>query len=138
MIRLTGTLLAAHGTVALTSTPVRDRALRMQHRGFAPGVPHALLVPLLEVVAGKLITGRGPAARAAAVAATALGAVRTGADLQDRSVTPATVAAAGLTAVGVHAVSTRTSGVGRGVLLGLTAAVTVFELARRRHVLRAR
>ncbi|WP_263054841.1 hypothetical protein [Curtobacterium sp. RIT-PI-V] len=111
--------------------PLPVRAHRMRERGFVPGLPHALLVPLLEIAAGAtLARGARPWTTAAAAAATALGAVRTGIDLEDRTVTVGTVAAAALAVSGATAVA-RAHRVG---LLAATGAVIVFELTRRRRI----
>jgi len=133
MIRTAGILLALHGAGTSTTRPLRVRAHRMVERGFAPGLPHALLVPLLEIAAGAtLARGARPSttAAAAAAAATALGAVRTGIDLEDRTVTVGTVAAAALAVSGATAVA-RAHRV--GLLVG-TGALVVFELTRRRRI----
>lgn len=131
MIRTAGILLALHGAGTSTTRPLRVRAHRMVERGFAPGLPHALLVPLLEIAAGAtLARGARPSTTAAAAAATALGAVRTGIDLEDRTVTVGTVAAAALAVSGATAVA-RTHRV--GLLVG-TGALVVFELTRRRRI----
>ena len=113
--------------------PLRVRAHRMQERGFAPGLPHAVLVPLLEIAAGTALARsrrRSTTAVAAAAAATALGAVRTGIDLEDRTVTVGTVAAAALAVSGATVVASAH----RVGLLAATGAVIVFELTRRRRI----
>ncbi|WP_159572856.1 MULTISPECIES: hypothetical protein [unclassified Curtobacterium] len=131
MIRSAGMLLALHGAGTSMTRPLPVRAHRMQERGFVPGLPHALLVPLLEIAAGAtLAQGARPWTTAAAAAATALGAVRTGLDLEDRTVTVGTVAAAALAVSGATAVA-RAHRVG---LLAATGAVIVFELTRRRRI----
>ncbi|NII39793.1 hypothetical protein E9228_000412 [Curtobacterium flaccumfaciens] len=133
-----GTALTAHGTATLVADPLPQRASRMADRGFAPGVPHAVLVPLLEVVSGTLLPRTGLVGAAAAAAATALGAVRVGADIEDRTVTTGTAAAAGLTVAGLSAGVRATRGRSRAGLLAVIATVVVFELVRRRRVLRTR
>lgn len=133
MNRVAGILLALHGAGTTTTRPLRVRAHRMVERGFAPGLPHALLVPLLEIAAGATLARgarRSTTAAAAAAAATALGAVRTGIDLEDRTITAGTVAAAALAVSGATAVA-RAHRV--GLLVG-TGALVVFELARRRRI----
>ncbi|QZQ55732.1 hypothetical protein KZI27_02360 [Curtobacterium sp. TC1] len=137
MTRTAGILLALHGAGTSTTRPLRVRAHRMVERGFAPGLPHAVLVPLLEIAAGTALarsqrrsTTAVAAAAAAAAAATALGAVRTGIDLEDRTVTVGTVAAAALAVSGATAVA-RAHRV--GLLVG-TGALVVFELTRRRRI----
>lgn len=117
--------------------PLRVRAHRMQERGFVPGPPHAVLVPLLEIAAGATLARsrrRSTTAAAAAAAATALGAVRTGIDHEDRTVTVGTVAAAALAVTGVTVAATATRGPARAGLLAATGAVIVFELTRRRRI----
>lgn len=168
--RTTGIALAVHGAASILTRPVGDRARGMADRGFTPGLPHAVLVPALEIVAGSVLgttaptparggqqsrgtqrrratrsssTARGirraaAAAAAAAAATTALAAVRVGADLDDRSVTAGTVAAAAVTWAGASATVARTRGRARAGLLAAVGAVVVFELVRRRRVLRAR
>lgn len=133
-----GTALTAHGTAALVTEPLGQRARRLADRGFAPGVPHAILVPLLEVASGTLLPRTGVVGAAAAAAATALGAVRVGADVEDRTVTTGTAAAAGLTVAGLGAAVRATRGRARAGLLAVIGTVVVFELVRRRRVLRAR
>lgn len=133
-----GAALTAHGTAALVSEPLGQRARRLADRGFAPGVPHAILVPLLEVVSGTLLPRTGVVGTAAAAAATALGAVRVGADVEDRTVSTGTAAAVGLTVAGLSAVVRATRGRSRAGLLAVISSVIVFELVRRRRVLRAR
>lgn len=133
-----GTALTAHGTAALVTEPLRQRAIRLADRGFAPGLPHAVLVPLLEVASGTLLPRTGMVGAAAAAAATALGAVRVGADVEDRTVTTGTAAAAGLTVAGLSAAVRATRGGSRVGLLAVIGTVVVFELVRRRRVLRAR
>lgn len=133
MTRTAGILLALHGAGTSTTRPLRVRAHRMVERGFAPGLPHSVLVPLLEIAAGTALARsqrRSTTAVAAAAAATALGAVRTGIDLEDRTVTAGTVAAATLAVSGATAVA-RAHRVG---LLAATGAVIVFELTRRRRI----
>lgn len=116
--------------------PLPVQAHRMQERGFVPGLPHAVLVPLLEIAAGATLarsrrrSTTAAAAAAAAAAATALGAVRTGIDLEDRTITVGTVAAAALAVSGATAVA-RAHRV--GLLVG-TGALVVFELTRRRRI----
>ncbi|QWS34538.1 hypothetical protein [Curtobacterium aetherium] len=165
--RTTGIALAVHGAAAILTRPVGDRARGMADRGFTPGLPHAVLVPALEIVAGSVLgttaptparggqqsrstqrrratrsssTARGirRAAAAAAAATTALAAVRVGAELDDRSVTAGTVAAAAVTWAGASATVAQTRGRARAGLLTAVGAVVVFELVRRRRVLRAR
>ncbi|WP_420362162.1 hypothetical protein AABM26_10400 [Curtobacterium aetherium] len=164
--RTTGIALAVHGAASILTRPVGDRARGMADRGFTPGLPHAVLVPALEIVAGSVLgttlptpaggsqqsrgtqrrratrsssTARGiRRAAAAAAATTALAAVRVGADLDDRSVTAGTVAAAAVTWAGASAAVAQTRGRARAVLLTAVGAVVVFELVRRRRVLRAR
>lgn len=116
--------------------PLRVRAHRMQERGFVPGLPHAVLVPLLEIAAGATLarSRRRSSTAAAAAAATALGAVRSGIDLEDRTVTVRTVAAAALAVTGVTVAATATRGPARVGLLTATGAVIVFELTRRRRI----
>lgn len=117
--------------------PLRVRAHRMQERGFAPGLPHAVLVPVLEIAAGAALARgrrRSTTAVAAAAAATALGAVRTGIDLEDRTVTVGTVGAAALAVTGATVAATATRGPARIGLLAATGAVIVFELTRRRRI----
>jgi len=133
-----GAALTAHGTAALVTEPLGQRARRLADRGFAPGVPHAILVPLLEVVSGTLLPRTGVVGAAAAAAATALGAVRVGADVEDHTVTTGTAAAVGLTVAGLSAVVRATRGRSRAGLLALIGTVIVFELVRRRRVLRTR
>lgn len=135
MTRVAGALLAAHGAGTLLVDPLRQRARRMQAHGYAPGLPHAVLVPLLELAAGTAMTRTGVPALLGAAAATALGAVRTGADLDDRTRTAGTVAAAGLTAAGAGAVITATRGRARSSFLVVIGSVVAFELIRRRRVL---
>ncbi|WP_146242505.1 MULTISPECIES: hypothetical protein [unclassified Curtobacterium] len=132
-----GTCLTAHGAAALVSQPLGARARRMADRGFVPGVPHAVLVPLLEIATGPLLGRAGVVGPAAAAAATALGAVRVGTDLEDSAVGGGTAAAAGLTIAGLAAVVRSTRGRPRAGLLGAIGAVVVFELVRRHRVLRA-
>lgn len=138
-LRPAGLLLTAHAAVELARVPVSTRAGLMRRRGFVPGLPHALFVPVLEIAAGLGLTrsGRTATLTLSAAAATVLGAVRTGIDLEDGTVTPGTLAAAALSAVGSRAVAVRTQGAARGVLGAVIGAVVVFELARRRRVLRA-
>ncbi|MDN4647298.1 hypothetical protein [Curtobacterium sp. PsM8] len=136
--RAVGTALTAHGAATFVADPLRQRAGRMADRGFAPGVPHAVLVPLLEVASGTLLPRTGRVGAAAAAAATALGAVRVGADVEDRTVTTGTAAAAGLTVAGLGAAVRATRGRARAGLLAVIGTVVVFELVRRRRVLRAR
>lgn len=116
--------------------PLRVRAHRMQERGFVPGLPHAVLVPLLEIAAGATLarSRRRSTTAAAAAAATALGAVRSGIDLEDRTVTVRTVAAAALAVTGATVAATATRGPARVGLLTATGAVIVFELTRRRRI----
>lgn len=133
-----GTALTAHGTATLVTEPLRQRAIRLADRGFAPGLPHAVLVPLLEVASGTLLPRTGVVGAAAAAAVTALGAVRVGADVEDRTVTTGTAAAAGLTVAGLGAAVRATRGRARAGLLAVIGTVVVFELVRRRRVLRAR
>lgn len=162
--RTTGITLAVHGAASILTRPVGDRARGMADRGFAPGLPHAILVPALEIIAGSVLgttaptparggqqsrctqrrratrsssTARG-VRRAAAAATTALAAVRVGADLDDRSVTAGTVAAAAVTWAGASAAVAQTRGRARAGLLAAVGAVVAFELVRRRRVLRAR
>lgn len=136
--RAVGAALTAHGTAALVTEPLGQRASRMTERGFAPGLPHAVLVPLLEVASGTLLPRTGVVGAAAAAAATALGAVRVGADVEDRTVTTGTAAAVGLTVAGLSAAVRATRGGSRVGLLAVIGTVVVFELVRRRRVLRAR
>lgn len=166
--RTTGIALAVHGAASILTRPVGDRARGMADRGFTPGLPHAVLVPALEIVVGSVLgttaptparggqqsrgtqrrratrsssTARGirrAAAAAAAAATTALAAVRVGADLDDRSVTAGTVAAAAVTWAGASAAVAQTRGRARAGLLAAVGTVVVFELVRRRRVLRAR
>lgn len=164
--RMTGIALAVHGAASILIRPVGDRARGMAGRGFAPGLPHAILVPALEIIAGSVLgttaptparggqqsrgtqrrratrsssTARGVRrAAAAAAATTALAAVRVGADLDDRSVTAGTVAAAAVTWAGASAAVAQTRGRARAGLLAAVGVVVVFELVRRRRVLRAR
>lgn len=162
--RTTGIALAVHGAASILIRPVGDRARGMADRGFTPGLPHAVLVPALEIVAGSVLgttvptparggqqsrgtqrrratrsssTARG-VRRAAAAATTALAAVRVGADLDDRSITAGTVAAAAVTCFGASATVAQTRGRARAGLLAAVGVVVVFELVRRRRVLRAR
>lgn len=162
--RTTGIALAVHGAASILTRPVGDRARGMADRGFTPGLPHAVLVPALEIVAGSVLgttaptparggqqsrgtqrrratrsssTARG-VRRAAAAATTALAAVRVGADLDDRSITAGTVAAAAVTCFGASATVAQTRGRARAGLLAAVGVVVVFELVRRRRVLRAR
>lgn len=116
--------------------PLRVRAHRMQERGFVPGLPHAVLVPLLEIAAGATLarSRRRSTTAAAAAAATALGAVRSGIDLEDRTVTVRTVAAAALAVTGATVAATAIRGPARVGLLTATGAVIVFELTRRRRI----
>lgn len=167
--RTTGIALAVHGAASILTRPVGGRARVMADRGFTPGLPHAVLVPALEIVAGSVLgttvptpapggqqsrgtqrrratrsssTARGvrraAAAAAAAAATTALAAVRVGADLDDRSVTAGTVAAAAMTWAGASATVAQTRGRARAGLVAAVGVVVVFELVRRRRVLRAR
>lgn len=164
--RTTGIALAVHGAASILTRPVGDRARGMADRGFTPGLPHAVLVPALEIVVGSVLgttaptparggqqsrgtqrrratrsssTARGVRrAAAAAAATTALAAVRVGADLDDRSVTAGTVAAAAVTWAGASAAVAQTRGRARAGLLAAVGVVVVFELVRRRRVLRAR
>lgn len=164
--RTTGIALAVHGAASILTRPVGDRARGMADRGFTPGLPHAVLVPALEIVVGSVLGTTAPTparggqqrrgtqrrratrssstargirrAAAAAAATTALAAVRVGADLDDRSVTAGTVAAAAMTWAGASAAVAQTRGRARAGLLAAVGAVVVFELVRRRRVLRAR
>lgn len=164
--RTTGIALAVHGAASILTRPVGDRARGMADRGFTPGLPHAVLVPALEIVAGSVLgttvptparggqqsrgtqrrratrsssTARGVRrAAAAAAATTALAAVRVGADLDDRSINAGTVAAAAVTCFGASATVAQTRGRARAGLLAAVGVVVVFELVRRRRVLRAR
>ncbi|MEV7761380.1 hypothetical protein [Curtobacterium flaccumfaciens] len=143
---VTGGLLAGHGIATVRRTPLRARAQQMQRRGFEPGVPHALGIPALEVLAGLgLATAavrRAPGSdlTGSAVAATALGGTRLVIDREDGSVTSTTGGAAALTLAGVLRLLTSTRGrpVARILTLGSAAAAITFEAARRRRVLRSR
>jgi hypothetical protein len=136
--RALGAALTTHGAATLVTEPLRQRASRMAERGFAPGLPHAVLVPLLEVASGSLLPRTGAVGAAAAAAGTALGAVRSGADLEDHMLTTGTAAAAGLTIAGLTAAVRATRGRPRAGLLAVIGSVVVFELVRRRRVLRRR
>ena len=133
-----GAALTAHGAATLVAQPLGRRAGRMAERGFAPGLPHAVLVPLLEIASGSLLPRGGVVGGAAAAAATALGAVRVGADVEDRTVTTDTAAAAGLAIAGLTAAVRATRGRSRAGLLAVVVTVVVFELVRRRRVFRVR
>ncbi|WP_214529328.1 hypothetical protein [Curtobacterium aurantiacum] len=145
---VTGVLLIAHGTGATRRAPLRARAERMRRRGFEPGVPHALGVPALQVVSGlglaaaavRRATGSDLIGTGSAIAATALGGTRFAVDLDDDSVSTSTGAAAALAlAGGLHLVSaTRGGPVARLLTVGAAAAAVVFEVARRRGILRSR
>jgi hypothetical protein len=109
----------------------------MADRGFAPGLPHAVLVPLLELSSGALLGRTGLVGTAAAAAATALGAVRVAVDVEDGMTTAGTAAATGLTIAGLTAAVRSTRRRGRVGLVAAIGAVVVFELVRRRRVLRS-
>jgi hypothetical protein len=128
-----GIALAAHGSATLLTRPLPERARRMAARGFAPGLPHAVLVPLLEVAAGSFLGRPGVVGTLAAAGAAALGAVRVGTDLDDRRVTVGTAAAAGLALVGTAAVR---RGRSHTVLSAAVGVIVGFEVLRRRRVLR--
>lgn len=136
MNRFVGIFLALHGAWSSVSRPLATRANQMQERGFAPGVPHAILVPLVEIAAGAALARRGTSASTAvaSAAATALGAVRTRIDLEDQTIAAGTVAAAALSVTGARTAATATRGAARVLLLSVTGAVIVFELTRRRRV----
>ncbi|MBF4616268.1 hypothetical protein [Curtobacterium sp. VKM Ac-1376] len=74
------------------------------------------------------------------IAATALGGTRFAVDLQDRSVSATTGAAAALTVIGVVRLltSTRRRPVVRVLTVGAAVTAVVFEVARRREILRGR
>jgi hypothetical protein len=145
---VTGGLLAGHGIATVRRTPLRARAQQMQRRGFEPGVPHALGIPGLEVLAGlglataavRRAPGTDLVGTGSAVAATALGGTRLVIDREDGSVTSTTGGAAALTLAGVLRLLTSTRGrpVARILTLGSAAAAITFEAGRRRRVLRSR